>query len=370
MAPAALTDAAARSILSRRLRNQALRQSSFATPGEVVAWHGAVQAQEYAPARWALGLRAPGVRDAAVDEALAQGTILRTHVMRPTWHFVVPRDIRWMQELTAPRVRAAMAPYDRKLELDGPVFARSHKVLERALGEKSDRTREELAEVLRRAGIRAQGHRLAHLMMRAEIDQVICSGPRRGKQFTYALIASRASRAKALPREEALAELALRYFRSHGPATVRDYSWWSGLTMPEARVGIELVKPVLEQEVLGGLTYWSVPQRAPRGSGAAPAYLLPIYDEYMNAYRNRDLVVSPMRGVDPVRRFVYNHYVVVDGRLAGSWLWTATGKGVLVTLAPFEPLTRADQDKVEAAVDRLGTFLEPGVTLSFRRPAS
>ncbi len=359
----------ARSILSHRLRNQGLHQSPFKSVAEVVEWHGAVQAQDYTAAKWGLGLRAPALRDAAVDEALARGAILRTHVMRPTWHFVSPRDIRWMLALTADRVRAAMNSYDRKLDLDRRAFARSNAALERALGGGVYRTREELAEVLGRAGIRAKGQRLGHLMMQAEIDQVVCSGPRRGKQFTYALLAERAPRAKILPREEALGELALRYFRSHGPATLRDYVWWSGLRVNDARSGIELARPAFEQEVVHGLTYWSASSKPARASAAIAAHLLPIYDEYLVAYKDRGLVLDRTQSVVSERQFDYSHYLVVDGRLVGTWRRTLTRASVAVAVESYKPLARADRSKVEAAAERLATFLDCGVSLSFgRRP--
>jgi Winged helix DNA-binding domain len=367
MASRSGNDAVARSVLSRRLRNQGLHPPPFTKAVEVVAWHGAVQAQDYAAAKWGLGLRAPALRDAAVDEALARGAILRTHVMRPTWHFVLPRDIRWMLALTADRVRAAMNSYDRKLELDGRVFARSNAALERALGGGVHATREELAEVLGRAGIRAKGQRLGHLMMQAEIDQVVCSGPRRGRKFTYALLAERAPRAKVLPREEALQELALRYFRSHGPATLRDYVWWSGLRVNDARAGIALARPALDHEVVHGLTYWSAPSKPARASAATGAHLLPVYDEYLVAYKDRDLVVDHSRPVVPERQFDYSHSLVMDGRLVGTWRRALNRDSVLVAVESFKPLASTERAKVEAAAERLAKFLECGVTVSYRR---
>ena len=230
--------AAAFHLVRERLRNQSLAVSRLRTPGEVVAWLGAAQAQDYAGAKWALGLRAKGLTDAAVEQAFDEGAILRTHILRPTWHFVAPADIRWMLALSAPRVHAVNAYAYRTFELDAAVLARSRAALERALAGGRQLTRLELAKVLQRAGVQADGPRLAHVMMHAELDAVICSGARRGKQFTYALLEERAPRAKVLPRDEALAELTRRYFASHGPATLRDYVWWSGLTARDARAGM------------------------------------------------------------------------------------------------------------------------------------
>jgi len=352
-------------VVSRRLRNHGLDRPEFDEPSEVVAWLGAVQAQDYAAAKWALGVRARGLDDAAVERAFTRGTILRTHVMRPTWHFVTPRDIRWMLALTAPRVSALMGHYNRKLELDGRVFARSHAALERALGGGAHHTRAELAATLARAGIRAKGQRLAHLMMQAELDQVICSGPRRGAQFTYALLAERAPRARTLTREEALAELARRYFSSHGPATLRDYAWWSGLTMREAQTGIDLVRPSLVREVVGELTCWSVSSRRAARPAGPLGHLLPIYDEYLIAYKDRDLVVGPARA-KPERAFEVVHYLIMGGRLVGSWRRTAQKDSTLVAVTAYRSLTRAEAGEARAATQRLGKFLGQETALSIR----
>ena len=192
-------------LVRRRLANQNLAASTLGSPADVVAWFGAVQAQEYPAARWALGLRARALTDRLVAQAFDAGEILRTHAMRPTWHFVARDDIRWLQMLTGPRVQALNAYYARKNELDAKTVARSRTVIERALAGGHQRTRTELAAVLGKAGIRAEGQRLAYLMMSAELDQLICSGPRRGKQFTYALLEERAPKALAAAARRGLA---------------------------------------------------------------------------------------------------------------------------------------------------------------------
>ena len=347
---------AGRDLIARRLHNQRLIASTFHDPAQVVAWHGAVQAQEYAVARWALGLRCNGTVDAGVERAFDEGRILRTHVMRPTWHFVAPADIRWLQELTAPRVEAAMASYNRKLELTPKLFARSHRIVARALEGGRFLTRAELAAALSRRGIVASGQRLGHLMMQAELDRVICSGPRRGKQFTYALLDERAPRARTVDREAALAELTRRYFSSHGPATARDYSWWSGLTMKDVRLGLELCKSALVRETIGELTYWSSPA-VPASDPGEATYLLPIYDEYLIAYKDRELVTGP-HAADAGAAFAagFPHHLIVGGRLRGSWARTVGRNGLSVTIAPFRRLTAGETRQVRRAVERFGVF--------------
>jgi hypothetical protein len=243
-------------IAHQRLQNQHIVGAPFARSEEVVAWMGAVQAQEYPGAKWALGLRMQGVKDTEIEQAFAEGKILRTHVMRPTWHFVAPADIRWMLELTAPRVHLANAYYYRMLELDDALFSRSKDAIANALRDGQQLTRAELAAVLAEAGIVAEGMRLGYIVHYAELEGIVCSGARRGKQFTYALLDLRAPQAKTLPRDEALAELTKRYFTSHGPAMIQDFVWWSGLTVADAKAGLEMAGSSLVKEVVDGRSYW------------------------------------------------------------------------------------------------------------------
>ena len=222
-----------------RLAGQFLTTDGPTTPVDVVQILGAVQSQDYAGAKWALAQRVRGVTDAAIEATVDAGDILRTHVLRPTWHFVTPADIRWMLALTAPRVRAKMAGPNRRLELDRAFVRRSIGVFEKALAGGRSLTRQELSAELQRARLGViTGQRLGHLMMEAELDAVVCSGPRRGRQFTYALLEERAPAAPTRSSEEALHDLTRRYFTTRGPATPHDFTWWSGLTVADAKRGI------------------------------------------------------------------------------------------------------------------------------------
>jgi hypothetical protein len=335
-------------ITRTRLRNQRLSGGRFANPEEAVSWLGAVQAQEYGHAKWALGLRTHRAADAQIEDAFSNGRILRTHVMRPTWHFVAPADIRWMLALTAPRVSAAMAPSNRRLELDAAVFRRSQRAIVRALRGGRQLTRQELKVVLQRAGVQADGvQRLAHIVMQAELDAVICSGARRGKQFTYALLDERVPLSRPRSRDDALAELARRYFTSHGPAQVHDFAWWSGLTVTDARAGVAAVERDLAHETVGRTTYWFSSSvrtlTAPRA-----AYLLPLYDEYLIAYRDRRAAFDISRWTRAASRDPFSAPIVVDGQVVGGWKRTEMRDGVGIALTPFAPL---DKRHVAAITD-------------------
>jgi hypothetical protein len=352
-------------IAEPRLLNQAITRVGPRKPSDIVAWLGAVQAQEYLPAKWALALRMPdGTTDPEIERAIDEGQILRTHVMRPTWHFVTPADVRWMLELTASRVHRTLATYNRRQGLTDDVVTRGTKVFERSLRDGQCLTRAELGARLGRAGIAAKGVRLALLTVYAELEGVICSGPRRGGQLTYALLWERAPRPRRLSRDEALAELTLRYFRSHGPATIRDFVWWSGLLTTDAKRGLEMNKA--RQEVVDGRTYWTVGRAPAGGRRSTPVHLLPIYDEYIVAYRDRDAVPHLTTKIASASGALvtFQHALVIDGNVAGTWRTGRNKDEVSVAVTPLRRLTGAERQGIAETAKRYGRFLGVPVSLS------
>ena len=358
--------ATAEALISERLRNQHLTRPPRRDPAQVVASLGAMQAQDYPSAKWAIGLRAPGCHTANIEEAFNSGAILRTHVLRPTWHFVAADDIKWMVELSGPRVHASNAYYYKQSGLDAKVFARSCAMINRVLEGGQHKTRAELAVALKRAKVPADGLKLAYIMMFAELNGVICSGPRRGKQFTYALLSERAPKARSLDRPDAIAELVKRYFTSHGPATIRDFVWWSGLTVKDAELGLEAAKRKLHKETIEGRDYWSAPSKAGALTKGCAALLLPNYDEYLIAYKDRSAVVDSADAANVVARSngAFPHHLVIDGRLEGSWTRTLKGNSVLIEVAPYNKLTPVQSRAVMSAADCYGEFLGLPASLS------
>ena len=352
-------------VARERLRSQHLVGPPFATPEAVVGWLGAVQAQDYGGAKWAVAQRAKACSDADVEQACRDGRILRTHVLRPTWHFVLPADIRWMLALSAPRIRAAMAFYDRRLGLTDAVCARSAAALAKALQGGNHLTRGELARVLAAAGIPAAGQRLGHLMARAEIDAVICSGARRGKQATYALLDERAPAAKPRRRDDALAELARRYFASHGPALPQDFAWWSGLTVADARRAIELARPRLREVSVAGKRYWSGTAKRAASTGRPVVHLLPNFDELVVAYGDRTASIDAERlpKIGVWSMVIANNTVVVEGRVVGGWRRTVAKGRAVVETRLAGPLSGVARTGLRAAAERYGRFLGLPVTL-------
>lgn len=350
----------ARDVAQRRLASQQLVSTTCVSPADVVQHLVAVQAQDYAGAKWSIGLRLPGTTDADVERACADGHILRTHLLRPTWHFVAPTDIRWLLTLTGPRVQAANAYMYRKVGFDADTFRRSTRTFVTTLEDGQPRTRHELRDALIRAGIETAGDlRLSYLLMHAELEGIICSGPRRGKQFTYALLDARVPPARLRTQEEALAELAYRYFVSRGPATVNDMAKWSGLTVTAVRRGLDAVREQLVSEVVGDQTLWHSPSLTGVRRRSQPlVHLLSIFDEYVSAYKDR----SAMANEESRARLsafgnALTHIVVVNGRVAGRWKPDTGGRSVDVRCEWFRALTPAEEGAYRAAVRAYARFV-------------
>jgi hypothetical protein len=274
--------------------------------------------------------------------------------MRPTWHFVAPADIRWMLALTAPRVHALSDYYYRKTGLEDALFARCADILTRTLQGSQQRTRDELRGALEQAGITLDDPlRLNYILIWTELNGLICSGPRRGKQFTYALLEERVPPTRPLERDEALAELTRRYFTSHGPATARDFSWWSGLTVADAQRGLAILGSDLQREETEGQTHWFAPSALPARATTETAHLLPNFDEYAVGYQGYDSLFQEL-GAD---KFLYRHPLIIEGRMAGGWKRNQIKNAVAVEVSVFAPLSEVQRQAVSAAADQYGAFI-------------
>ena len=361
-----------RRIVARRLRAQRLTGAGLARPEDVVGLLGAVQAQDFGPAKWAVGARVKGATDESVEAAFAAGRILRTHLLRPTWHFVLPADIRWMLTATAPRIQAGNAGRYRSLGLDAGTLRRSEQLLAGALRGGEQLTRAEVAALLVAGGVGVDGQRLPHILMNAELRAVMCSGPRRGRQHTYMLLEERAPEALDLPREAALAELARRFFTGHGPATAKDFAVWASLTLAEAKASLDAAGPGLRREEKGGVTFWSAvdrPQRAP-ALRKPLVHLVQGYDEIIMGYsETKPLLARPGSSWEPATPPVFTLVILLDGGLAGFWRRTVKKDRVVVEAAPLEPFDEAQTLALRAEASRYGEFLGLPATVTFA-PAS
>lgn len=348
-------------LLHLRLINQQIAGTSFTKPAEIVSWLGAMQSQEYAMAKWAIGLRLPGCTNQQIEDAFNKGEILRTHVLRPTWHFVAPADIRWMLKLTAPRVHAFNAYYYRYLELDNKIFKRSHAVLAKALQGGKHLTRSALQDALTKAKIVTTGQRLAAIMMHAELEQLICSGPKQGKQFTYALMDECVPATKPMERDEALTKLVKQYFMSRGPAMIHDFCWWSGLTVKDAKEGVAMLGGQLRNEIIDDKEYWLMADHHVEKVSLNKPYatfLMPDYDEYGIAYKDRSALSDKYDSTSRNENPVYNRMIVVEGRIVGSWKADAGKKGIVVKTVFFHEMSKSKIKAVNNAVERYKVFVQ------------
>jgi hypothetical protein len=293
-----------------------------------------------------------------MDHAVAAGAILRTHILRPTWHFVLPADIRWMLKVSAPRVNALNAYYYRKLGLDERALAKSGGLLGRALAGGEHLTRKAIAGVLDRAGIPAEGLRLGYMLMRAELDGIICSGAPKGKQQTYASLDDRAPKPDDKDRDEGVAELSRRFFSSRGPATLRDFLTWSSLTVAEGREGLDAVSTELEHEDIDGRTYWFADSSPEPRKSRGRIDLLQGYDEYIVSYReSRDVMWEGSPSPADPQTSVFTHAIVLDGLLVGHWRRVPKTAEALIESSWYRAPDEVQTRSFNAAIDRFGRFL-------------
>jgi hypothetical protein len=343
-----------------RLHNQQITRHTFRRPDQVVAWLGAVQAQDYLGGLWAVGLRLRGTTERDIERALDERTIIRTWPMRGTLHFVAADDARWMTELMAPRILAGNAGrLKREHGIDDNVAGHARALLRRALEGGRQLSRDAIYAALEGAGIAASGGRGLHLLWRLAQEGLLCFGGREGKQQTFALLDEWLPGARRMEREEALAELARRYFTGHGPATIQDCMWWSGLTAADVRAGLAMVAPELDSTEIDGTTYWFSPSMEipPRRTGAI-AHILPNYDEYIVGYKDRSSIYTPPDDGANSSGIVFSNTVVLDGEVVGTWKRALGTRDVRVATTLPARLNGAERRAVSKAIARYGEFLE------------
>ena len=354
-------------ITTRRLANQQIAHSPHKAPKDVVAALGAMQAQDYSGALWAIGIRLPGSTESDIQRAIADRTIVRTWPMRGTLHFVAAPDVRWMLEHLTPRVIAGAARRQQQLELDGTIFTRCEEVFISALQGGRQLTRDEMYDVLERRGISTARQRGYHILWRLAQEGLLCFGAHAGKQPTFALLDEWLPSSPKRDREEALAKLALRYFTGHGPATLQDFVWWSGLKMSDAKAALEAVSTDLISRNAEGRTYWMSPEIPPLREASPAVDILPGFDEYLLGYTDRSASLDPVHAqkVVPGNNGMFMPTIVKDGRVVGIWKRVLKKNKAIITTSPFDPFTKAETRSIEAAVSHYGQFL--GIPVAFEK---
>jgi hypothetical protein len=349
-----------------RLLNQRIAYSTFKDPVDVVSALGAMQAQDYLGALWAVGLRLPVSTESVVEQAISDGKIIRTWPLRGTLHFTAAEDVRWMLSLSGPRIIAGSAGRHKQLELNNADLNKSQDLIVDALRGGVRLTREALFQVLRRGGIPTTGQRGIHILQWLALQGLICFGPREEKKPTFVLLDEWVPKTPELERDQALAELARRYFTGHGPATLRDFVWWSGLKVSDARIAVEMATSGLGRESVDGEVYWMPREMPDLNDADSDAHLLPGFDQYLLGYKDRSAVLSSADAskIAPGANGMFLSTIVIDGRVSGSWKRTVKKKSVDMKLNLFAPLKKAEIRAVVAAAERYGRFIDAPVELS------
>lgn len=273
--------------------------------------------------KWALGIRLHDSTVTTINKAIDSGELVRTHLLRPTWHLVSSDDIGWMLKLTAPQIRSAVKYRDKELGLTKPIFRKSNSILELSLRSGIHLTRQELISKFTEAKIDVDNNRASHLLLRAETEGIICSGRLKDNKPTYALLPEWIQKTKKLDRDEALRELAFRYFLSRGPATLEDFNWWSGLSMKDSKLALEFVKSDLVSEVIEDKTYWFSNPSAVPDQFTDEVYLLPAYDEFLLSYKDRTAslpIANHKRAVSS--NGIFYPVIVRKGKIIGTWKYS------------------------------------------------
>ena len=335
-----------------RMHSQRIVGSGLVEPLDLVTWMGAIQAQDYEMAKWAIALRLLEGRRGAVEAAIDRAQILRTHVLRPTWHLVAAADLRWILDLSAPRLKASLAGRQRQLGLTAPLLSRSYAVIERSLAASGQLSRDELIEALGEAGIPTEGGRASHIFVMAELEGLVCSGSNGGRLTRYALLDERVPAAPKLDRDEALSRLARRYLASRGPATSEDFAWWSGLGLREARRGLSSLGSELEELEVEGRSYLALPSDQPKTEANRELRLLPAFDEYLIAYTDREAAIAREEQRKAIsENGIFRPIIIVDGLVVGLWKRVAGKAGASIEselfIRPTKPVTRALNEEIE-----------------------
>lgn len=359
----ALTD-----ISNLRLISQQIEGTGFKSPKEIVSWMGAMQAQDFTMSKWAVGMRLQNSTETEVENAIDKGDIIRTHLMRPTWHYVSAEDIYWMIELTAPQIKTSMKSRHIGLELTEKVIAMGNRLIENAFSDKKNVTREEIAKKFKKEKIETDDNRLAHFLLLAELDGIICSGQIINNKLSYALLSERVQHRKILTREEALAELAKRYLLSHCPATKEDFSWRSGLSLTEANRGFESVKSDFICERAGGHIYWLTPYFVSIRKDKPIVHLLPAYDEFLISYRDRRASLSEIDNKKTVSaNGIFRPVIVINAQVTGLWKRNTSNNRVIIEITLFKKCTEELGDLIEGKVSDYGRYLSKETGIEYNQ---
>lgn len=305
-------------LIQLRLLNQRLASTEFERPVDVVSHFGAMQSQDYAMAKWAVGMRTQNPSDLAIEACVNSGDIIRTHILRPTWHFVNRKDVRWMMTLSAPYVKKATQYVDAQVGLTDEIFKKIWKKIEIELQLEDNLTKKDLMNRLAKRKIRIEGLMATQVLIRAELEMHVCSGVRHENKVTYSLFDARIPRSEKISKKDSIVKLASLYFNSRGPATIKDFMWWSGLSLSESKFGVSALGKNLKCASLGGLDYLYVENAYDQKKKISA--LLPSYDEYMVSYaEGRNIALPANVDKSVLGNGIFKPMVLSDNTIVGTW---------------------------------------------------
>lgn len=344
-------------LLHIRLYNQLLASHHLKEPNEVVSWMGAMQSQSLDLAKWAIGARLENKTVKDIDEALNTGKIIRTHILRPTWHFVSAEDMHWMFYLSNPRLKPIYRSYCKTLGADETFICRAVPFLEKALLDGKHLTKQEISDILRTHDITLDNNHLNLVISYAEMEGILVNGRLKGNKQTFTLFEEWVPRKQTLHREEALEQLARRYFTSHAPATLNDFVWWSGLSLTECKQAIEMIKSDFVCETVNGRDFWMKNNiNVPPANGDS-ALLLPPFDEFVVSYKDRsELIDETHYGKVMTKNGLFSPTIMLNGEIVGSWRKTIQKGTPRIELSFFDKTPKKVQQVFEPEIKRLENF--------------
>lgn len=345
-------------IKSIRLSSHQLSNQTFDTPKGLVSWMGAMQAQDFNMAKWAIAIRLDSCTEQEVEDAFNRGDFLRTHIMRPTWHFVSSEDIRWILKLTGNRIKAAWK-YATDLKIEEHELTKCYRLLEKILRDNNHQTKEEVTKLFEQEGLGATPRHIYHFMMWAEAEGIICSGALKGKKQTYALLEERSPQSKDILKDEALALLARRYLTSHSPATLQDFIWWSGLTIKDCRHAFALIENELIKDHFDSTElYIHETYKDNVSLGDDILHFLPSYDEYLISYKNRTNVLDLEHHPKAFNNYgTFKPVILYNGHVVGNWKAIKKTRGMDFDVTFWDDKFKANKKLLAQAEEKLRSYI-------------
>lgn len=342
-----------------RLVNQQIAEPEFSAVRDIINWMGAIQSQDYPMSKWALGIRMINSTDKMIETAFERGEILRTHILRPTWHLVSAENIRWLLKLTAPGIKKRLKTRQKELNLNESVLKKCNSIIRDSLKGGNHLTREELAAILDKAKVPLETHRIYHVLVNSELEGITCSGRIKGGKQTFALFDERVPETKELTKEESLGKIAGIFFSSRGPATIQDFIWWSGLSVTDSKNALEIAKPDLVSEKSNSEIYWFSNHYPFPKNEKISTYLLPAFDEFLISYKNRTASLPFNYRVKTVSdNGIFRPIIVVNGQVRGLWKRTMKKDKVIIEAKLFAPVSALIKNEIKKQCEAFGLYLD------------